>query len=621
MGPTRAIARRTSAEPPRFVEPQLALLVKTPPSGNGWAHEIKFDGYRLHARISHNTQLLTRQGFDWTYRYPGTADALNELPTRSAYIDGEIVALRADGTTSFDDLQAAMDNKSTDQLVYFAFDLLFLDGKDLRYEPLRERKRLLEKLLRHAPSSIRYTEHVVGNGSDFLEAARRLGVEGMVSKAVDAPYKPNERGTWRKCKLLHLQEFVVVGFTAPRGSRQHFGSLLLGFYDRAGRLRYAGRGGAGISDRELKRLYKRMTPLLTETMPLAEPPRTSGRFGTPLELEEIRWVKPELVVAVTFLAWTREGLLRQVRYHGLREDKAPGSVVLERPADDDGAAAAVDTRRVAKANVQRLLPDAVAPSKDALRAYWQSVAAAALPYLGRRPLVLVRHVGQAIFFHQRKLPPIPPAVHHITIEKREGGEGTRVWVDSLEGLLGLVDMDVVEIHPWGATVDDIERPDLLVFDLDPGKGIAWSFVSETALALRDELKRGGYDPWCKTSGGKGLHVMVPIEPEWSWDEARQAAKQFVEHFARRDRRYTLRSDLALRAGRLFIDYLRNGRGTTAVGAYSPRARPGCPVSYPLSWKEVARGVKPDAFHMADLARREARTASRSARMHRSDRST
>ena len=324
--------------PPRFVEPQLALAVDRPPGGERWCHELKLDGYRLHARIEgDDIRLLTRTGLDWSKRYGATIAALRRLPVRSAYLDGELCALKPDGTPSFAQLQAAMENRTTDKLVYFIFDLLFLDGEDLTQQPLRARKRKLQALLQAAPPSnkigaLRYTEHIVGQGAAFLEAARGLHVEGAVSKLLDAPYKPGERGTWRKCKCLQAEEFVIVGFTDPEGARAHLGALLLGYYDSAGKLRYAGRAGSGIRQSELQRLYDKLAPLAVKKMPLAEaPPKTAGRFAEPLELRRVHWVKPALVAAVEYLTWTDGGTLRAVTYQGLREDKPARDVVREAP--------------------------------------------------------------------------------------------------------------------------------------------------------------------------------------------------------------------------------------------------------------------------------------------------
>lgn len=333
---SRRAATAKSKDPPRFIKPQLALAVTKPPAGDRWCHEIKLDGYRLHARIDgDDIRLLTRTGLDWSKRYPATIAALRKLPTRSAYIDGELCALRPDGVPSFAALQAAMDNRTTGSLVYFVFDLLFLDGKDLTQEPLEARKRKLAALLTPArskktPEALRYTEHVIGDGAAFLAAARNLKLEGTVSKLLGAPYKPGERGTWRKCKCLNAEEFVIIGFTDPEGARPYLGALLLGYYDKRGKLHYAGRAGSGIKQSELKRLYDKLAPLETKTMPLAEPPpKTAGRFAEPLELRRVHWVKPALVAAVEYLIWTDGGLLRAVTYQGLREDKPAKEVVRD----------------------------------------------------------------------------------------------------------------------------------------------------------------------------------------------------------------------------------------------------------------------------------------------------
>jgi len=314
-------------------------------------------------------------------------------------------------------------------------------------------------------------------------------------------------------------------------------------------------------------------------------------------------VRPELVIEVAFLAWTDEGLLRQVTYQGIREDKPASEVrrqahpgAQRRLNTAPPQSASSTTSKILRENIQRLLPDAEVPSRDQLSAYWQSVGKRALEYIGRRPLTLVRRIGGKAYFREGPLPPIAPTVHQLRFEKGEGGEGTRVWVDDVAGLLGLVDMDVIEVHPWGAKVDNIERPDMLVFDLDPGEGVEWQFVIETALRLRDVLATVELDSWPKTTGGKGLHVVVPRIPEMTWATARDYSRTVAEHFAATDpSRYTSKSGRSGRAGKVFIDYLRNGRGNTSIGAYSPRARAGFPVAAPVTWRDVERGIRSDAF--------------------------
>ena len=320
---TRAARQLKGAILPAWIEPQLCKLVQEPPDGPEWLHEIKFDGYRMHARFDRGrVQLLTRKGLDWTRKYPGIADALKILPASQAYLDGELCGVRPDGTTSFDMIQAASEPGKAAALVFFLFDLLYLDGADLMPVLLADRKaRLAELLKRVGEGALQYSDHQVGHGRAFYKLACERRLEGIVSKRVDAPYVPGDRGLWCKTKCLNEDEFIVVGWSEPEGSRPYIGSLLLGYYDDAGRLVYAGRAGAGIANAELERLWRRLKPLEIKKMPLAAPPPKTSHFGSPLALSRVHWVRPELVVQVKYLAWTDQGLLRQVIYQGIREDK------------------------------------------------------------------------------------------------------------------------------------------------------------------------------------------------------------------------------------------------------------------------------------------------------------
>jgi DNA ligase D-like protein (predicted ligase) len=312
---------------PRWIEPQFAQLVDRPPPGNGWAHEIKYDGYRMHLRLERGkARLMTRTGLDWTEKYEEIADAAADIGATTAYIDGELCALRPDGTASFATLQAATDRASGAGLLYVAFDLLHLDGRNLMARSLVERKERLHALLSDAPATIRYGDHVIGAGQDVLQACMRLGVEGMVSKRLDASYVPGNRGLWRKIKCHHREEFIVVGYSEPEGSRPYLGALLLAYYADDGRLVYAGRAGTGMSDRELRHLNDRLKPLAMTQMPLAAAPPKSNRFGSPLNLSRVHWVRPELVCEVKYMTWTADGLLRHVTYVGLREDKPASEI-------------------------------------------------------------------------------------------------------------------------------------------------------------------------------------------------------------------------------------------------------------------------------------------------------
>jgi DNA ligase D-like protein (predicted ligase) len=307
---------------PKFIPPQLSQLAKMPPAGDRWAHEIKYDGYRIHARLDHGkVKLLTRTGLDWTDRYETTATTIAKLKAKTAYIDGELCAVNPDGTTSFSELQAATDSHSTTNLIYFAFDLLFLDGEDLTNLTLLDRKERLRSLLKGVRSRIQYSDHHIGDGKRFLDAACGAKAEGIISKRVDAPYAAANRGLWQKIKCFNEEEFVIVGYSEPEGSRPYLGALLLAYYDDAGKLIYAGRAGTGMSQAELRRVYDMLQPLRIAKMPLDKPPPRSTRFGSPLVLSRVHWVKPQLVCEVKFLTWTADGLLRQAAYQGLREDK------------------------------------------------------------------------------------------------------------------------------------------------------------------------------------------------------------------------------------------------------------------------------------------------------------
>jgi bifunctional non-homologous end joining protein LigD len=527
------------------------------------------------------------------------------------------------GIPDFTALRRALGEGRGDKAILIAFDLLFLDGEDLRKEPLTARKERLAGILRDVsrPSALVYSEHVAGMGDFMMRQAGALGLEGVLSKRGDRGYTSGDTRDWRKVKRINRQEFVVAGYLMPKAKPQAISSLVLGWYED-GSLIYRGRVGVGFDQRTARELWWKLQPLRQK-----DPAFTAGIPSG--GARDAVWVEPKLVAEVAFGHWTPGGLLRHAVFKGLREDKAPEEVVgtpaeAKDPAPQPEPEAppasrskdpkpkpkpkAVTTRAAARdakvgvprENILQLLPDAVVPTKEELAAYWQKVGPTALQHLARRPLKLVFHRHGTTYFHMGPLPPIHSAVHQLKIQKREGGEGTRLWVDDLAGFLGLVHMGVVEVHPWGATVHDIEHPDTLVFDLDPGQGVPWEFVTDTALQLRDLLLAEGLASWPKTTGGKGLHLMVPVERRRSADQGRVFARGIVQRLARTDPdRYTLSADPEKREGRVFLDYLRNGRGTTAIGAWSPRARPGLPIARPVTWQDVENGIAPDAFTIAE----------------------
>lgn len=534
---------------------------------------------------------------------------------KSAYFDGELCGVRPDGTTSFSMIQAASEAGNAEQLVYFLFDCLYLDGQALDGLPLVQRKQSLAALLAGVGRPLECSDHQRGRGQEFHAEACKLRLEGNVSKRADAPYTPGNRGIWQKVKCLNREEFVVVGWTNPEGSRPHLGALLLAYYAPDGSLVYAGRAGTGMDRKELARLRKRLEPMHIDRMALDAPPPRTSRFGSPLILSRVHWVRPDLVAEVTFLTWTDQGLLRHVVYQGLREDKPAREVkrplATDTPPPPTTAPTATPRRScpprapggrrpkstaVPAENILQLLSDAVVPSKEELAALLdQGGRSRAQAPRQAPPEARAPHEGHDVLPHG---PPAPdsPAVHQLRSEKRKGGEGVRLWVDDLAGLLGLVEIGAVELHPWGSIIDDIEHPDLLVFDRDPGEGIPWDLVVETAFAPRRLLEAADLESWPKTTGGKGLHVMVPVAPKRVSDTAHDFTRRIAEELAHTDpERYVTSAAIEKCPGKLFIDYLRNGPGTTAIGAYSPHARPGFPVAAPVTWRDIEKAVRSDAF--------------------------
>jgi bifunctional non-homologous end joining protein LigD len=428
-----------------------------------------------------------------------------------------------------------------------------------------------------------YADHLEADADEVYAHACRMGLEGIVSKRRDAPYRSGRQDSWVKTKCTKSGTFPIVAFVEKLGAQpRRMASFYIGRWDDD-RLLYAGKVQSGFTHAEARAVRERLDPLITGISPLDEP----------VAKPKATWVKPQIEADVAYGSVTEDGLLREPVFKTLRDDLQPPPRV-RKPARPSSSGRG----RVPVENILQLLPEAVAPGKEELAAYWRKVAKRALPYLAGRPLKLVRHTRGTTFYHKGRLPPVPDAVHQLRIEKREGGEGMRLWVDDLAGLLGLVAIGVVEVHPWAATVDDYERADQLVFDLDPGDGVPWEFVIETALAMRRLLEAEGLDSWPKTTGGKGLHVMAPLAKRMAHDAAHAYAKRLAQRLAAAAiDRYVTVADPARRAGRIFIDYLRNGRGTTAVGTYSPRARPGFPIAAPVTWRQVENGVRPDAYSM------------------------
>ncbi len=609
----KAIPGARPAPPPGFIAPCLATLREHAPPGPEWVHEIKYDGYRLQIHVrGERVRTLTRRGYDWTPRFPTLVAAARALPAGQAVLDGEVVVQSRRGISDYALLQDDIAGGRSDRFVYFAFDLLYLDGMDLRSATLIDRKAALERLLTRAAGPIAYSAHLDSQAELTHRRACELGLEGLVSKRRDAPYRSGRQDSWIKVKCTKSDTFPIIAFVEKLGAQpRRIASLYVGRRS-GGRLVYAGKLRSGYTDATARRLRETLDPLIRRASPLSHPIRKP----------KATWVEPKLDAEVEFSGVTEDCLLREAVFKGLREDLADGRQPEPQDAPrvraprlaPQGAADRRDRvwRRadakphigVPREIILQLLPDAVVPSKDELARYWRRVASRALAYLGGRPLKLVRHTHRTTFYHRGPLPPVPPTVHQLRIRKREGGEGVRLWVDDLAGLLGLVEIGAVELHPWAATLDDIERADTLILDLDPGAGIGWDVVVETALAMRGMLQAAGFDCWPKLTGGKGLHLMAPLEKRVSHDAAHALARRLAQDFAARaPTRYVTSATLAQRPGRLFIDYLRNGRGTTAIGTFSPRARAGFPVAARTSWRQIEAGITPDAYTIARPPRR------------------
>jgi bifunctional non-homologous end joining protein LigD len=618
-----------AAEP----ELQLATLVDAAPAGDAWIHEIKFDGYRIVASIADGrVRLSTRNGHDWTDRFGALAAALRRLPVRRAVLDGEVVALRGDGVTSFGELQEALSAGATERLRYQAFDLLHLDDHDLRGVAQADRKAALSRLLSAAAlgPAVRYTDHVEGQGPAFLAHACRMGLEGIVSKRRDAPYRRGRGRRWLKAKCTRHDEFVVGGYTPPAGSRSGFGALLLGAY-RDGALVYAGRVGSGFSDRRLERLHAALRELERPTSPFE---------GSVPDARGATWVEPVIVVEVAFTERTRDGRLRHPTFRGVREDKDASEVVLTdapepadaQPAraraaaapDDAGPPAPARTVRsggrrvgprgrddaevvgVRLSNANRILYPEQGITKLALAQYYESVQEHVLPGLLRRPLALVRcpqGTEEACFYQKHPGEAFARDLPRVTIEERSGPR-EYAYVESVADLVRLVQAGVLEIHVWGCRIDAVERPDLLVIDLDPGPDVPWDTTRATAVALRDRLQGLGLHPFARTTGGKGLHIVVPLARRHGWDEVKAFARALCEQHAASDpRRLVTTSSKAKRQGKIYLDYLRNGRGATAIASYSTRARAGAPVAVPVRWDELDARLRPDRYTVGNVRRR------------------
>jgi bifunctional non-homologous end joining protein LigD len=628
---SKALKEAAREKMPEFIAPQLAQEVQEPPMGDDWLHELKLDGYRIQAHITEQKHgerkvtLYSRNGLDWTHRMPGIARALASLPVKSAILDGEVVALDEKGNTSFAGLQAAFEEGKQANMTYFVFDLLHLDGHNLRGLPLLRRKEILEGLVGEAgdQSSIHYSQHVQAEGSAMFREACKLGAEGVVSKSARGKYAAGRSRDWVKSKCIHQQEFVVGGFTLPSDKGPGIGALLLGYY-RGDELIYAGRTGTGFTQESRRHLRKELDNLKTSQANFVEVPREARKGAI--------WVKPALVAEVNFASWTADGMVRQAAFQGLREDKAVKDVVREEPktiarperaaahrkvvqtaarkAPTKSNAGASEIDGVNLTHPDKILDEDSHLTKLQLAQYYAAVSKIMLPHIAGRPLSLVRcpeGSGKPCFFQKHVGSGLGAGVGSVPVKDKKSNDVEQyITIDNAQGLVTMAQMGVLEIHPWGSRNDALETPDQLIFDLDPGEGVQWKQLVASAIEVRDLMKQLGLESFVKSTGGKGLHVVAPIAPDREWPEVKEFAHSFVRMMeSAKPKLYLTKMTKAARNNRIYLDYLRNERGATAVAAYSPRARKGVHVAMPLSWDELKKIARPE-FAVANFESWKAR---------------
>ena len=581
---------------PSFVEPTLATLVDEPASGKRFVHEIKFDGYRLQARIDGaRVRLLTRSGLDWASKFGNSLiEAFKALPLGKALIDGELVVENENGASDFSALQADLSEGRQDRFVFYAFDLIYLDGYDIRAAPLLERKRALASLFAVEHRNLRLSEHFEQGGKVILDHVCRLGLEGIVSKLRDAPYRSGRSRDWLKAKCSSRQEFIICGFVPSTTSRKAIGSLVLGYYS-GGKLVHAGRVGTGFTRAVAEDLFARLETIRAPSSPFAE--RLSADAA-----RQVRFVRPELVCEIEFRGWTADRNLRHSAFRGLREDK-PAKEVVEEAAMGKASRKAVSgehekrgaknapsrTSKVKLTHPDRVYWPDVGVTKEGLADYYSQVWPRIGPFVTKRPLALVRcpaGVSGECFFQKHAWKGLNRAIRLARDPQDSSGEPI-LSIDDLDGLIALVQAAVLEIHPWGSTLARLEEPDMIIMDLDPGETVSWAQVMEAANEVRDRLSQFGLASFVKTSGGKGLHVVSPLRPKANWEMVKSFCKGIADQMtADSPNRFIATITKSKRRGKVLVDYLRNGRGATAVAAYSTRARPGAAVSMPLGWEEI-----------------------------------
>ena len=576
--------------------PCLPTSAKLAPDDDRWLHEIKYDGYRMLCYVDRaEVRFISRNGKDWSDKLLSLADEISMLGLESAVLDGEVAMMAADGTTNFQSLQNHIGSGRDSQVRYYLFDLLYLNGNDVRAARLLDRKQLLQSLVtRENEQRLVISDHIVGNGPTVFQQACKLGMEGIVSKRIDSRYVPGRTTNWLKTKCLQSDDFVVAGYTLPSKSRIGLGALVLGRYDGHGNLNYVGRVGTGFTEKTLVELLALFEGMRTKTCPLS---RMDHRE------KDTCWVIPNLIVEVEFGGWTNDGLIRFGVYRGIRDDLAPDDLDVQDSSTAAGVVASTPTLSVESAisidldgldqqkltSPDRIVYPALGITKLAVATYYARVANRMLPFIAGRPLSLLRcpkGIGERCFFQKRAPTGLHDSVERIEVSTSEGMNQCLV-VRDISGLLALVQFGVLEFHVWSAKHDRIDRPDVLVIDLDPDETVQWSQVADAGLEIRDRLRTIGLKSYVKTTGGKGVHVLVPLRRRNDWEDCKRFATSLaVAMVSDSPTRYTNVSSIHARKEKIFIDCGRTSRGASFVAPYSTRARDNAAISVPITWDEL-----------------------------------
>ncbi len=619
----QSVAKRTKAvsavKKKDFIPPALALLVDEPPQGREWVHETKYDGYRIQAVVKDSeVKLYTRAGNDWSDKFPSIEKAIREKKLSEVILDGEVVWLDAKGRSDFQLLQNGIKGDDQSRLFYYVFDILQLKGRDLRALPLKERKKLLEKVI--SPKSkglIRYSQHSTKSGDDLLHAACDMNLEGLVSKKLDSPYPVGRNGDWVKSKCVQQQEFVIGGFTNGTGARVGFGALLLGVYEK-GKLRYVGKVGTGFTNESLKDLKTRLTAMTQKENPF------DGSVGLPRK--NVFWVRPELSAEIVFANWTEDHQLRVPVFHGLREDKPSKEIHEEvpvqvtsvekkssrkssvrakgqsksKPATSSSRSVTLAVKGLKLTHPDKILYEEEQLTKLDVAQYYAEIGKWMIPYIQDRPLTLVRcpeGAQKSCFFQKHISSTVPEFIEAVEIQEKEK-RNSYMSIHDPKGLISLIQVGAFEMHCWNSKNDHLENPDQIILDFDPDPTIPWKKVQGAAFAMKEILESMGLKSYVKLSGGKGLHVHIPFQPLYTWDQIKDFANDLALRLEKTDPDlYLTKMSKALRDKKIFIDYLRNARGATAVAPYSLRAKEHSSVAMPLDWEELPKISGPQIFSL------------------------